>query len=142
MSYTPTDDQVKFDYIMSTGVMEDIRERGEMFDRWLKQHDEALLQYYGMYADWMEEEPTAQLGTGQTWFCCSMIKNMSMIKTIETVSAPKARTATTTRANVLRFEAIPSKSLAQKKAAVTKIANSPSKIVSIYKHYTAGFKTN
>lgn len=61
MNEIPTDDQVKFDYIMSTGVMDDVRTRGEMFDRWLKRHDEILLQHYGMYADWMEStpEPTA-----------------------------------------------------------------------------------
>ena len=59
MKEIPTDSQVKFDYVMSTGSMEEVKIRGEMFDRWLKQHDEALLQYYGMYADWMDHEPTA-----------------------------------------------------------------------------------
>ena len=62
MRKIPTDDQIKFDYIMSSGSVDDVRQRGEDFDRWLKQHDYELLAYHGMYADWMDSytpEPTA-----------------------------------------------------------------------------------
>ena len=48
----PTDQQIKFDYVMSTRSMDEVRVRGELFDSWMQKHDRDLLEYHGMFADW------------------------------------------------------------------------------------------
>lgn len=57
MNKIPTDQEVKFDYVMSTRSMEEVKVRGEMFDKWLAKHDDDLLSYHGMFADWNAEPP-------------------------------------------------------------------------------------
>jgi hypothetical protein len=53
MSDIPTDDQIKFDYIMSTGDLEDLRFRDKAFDDWLMRHDYELLSRHNILTDWM-----------------------------------------------------------------------------------------